>query len=123
MADWTDFSFEMVRGDDHVEEFVIERGDPPAAVDVSGYQEFTMNLCRFPGDTPLTTLTKTAGGIAYSTTGQDGLLKVKIPHSATTGLPNRRQTLFADLVARDAFGETGTPMRGTCTVGAKATAS
>lgn len=117
MADWSDFSFEIVRGDDHTEEFVIESGDPLAPVDISGYLEIWLIGRRRPGDTDAVfTLTKTAGGIVYSTSGTDGKLKAKIPGTATTALPNWRQTIFADLQIKDGGGNIGTPSQGTITV-------
>ena len=122
MADWDDFQFEMVRGDDHTEEIVIESGDPLAAVDLSAYQEFWFTGRRYPGDTAAVfALTKTAGGITFKTTGTDGRLLVKIPKAATTPLPNWGQTLFADLQGKDAAGNIGTSARGTIQMGAEST--
>lgn len=113
MAAWSDFSFEMTRGDDHTEPFIVEGGDPLAGIDISGYQEVWFTARRFPGDTAAVfQLKKTSGDIAFTTTGTDGKLLVTIPHTATSPLPNYQQTIFAELQIKDGAGKIDTTAQG-----------
>lgn len=118
MADWDDFTLEMVRGTYFRFQATIKVKSTGLPADLTGYTKFFSTGKRWYQDADadaVFALTSTAGEITV-VTANAGLIEVAVMPLKTTPLDNRRTRLFVDVKVLDPGVHPLVPLRGTITV-------
>jgi hypothetical protein len=118
MADFDDFSLEMVRGTYYRYRVTITVAATGLPQDLTGFQKFTSSAKRWYGDLDADAVfvkTSTAGAITVVNAAL-GIIEVALQPADTSGLPNRRTRLFVDAKCLDPVAHPLVPARGILTV-------